>query len=246
MKKGIIALSLFVGLLLMSISAMAQAPNNNLVQNGSFEAGYEGTTQINGGWPSIHGFWAPIGYGGSTDTIPAWTVSGGGAPCPPHSREGQARSRGRRLGPPRRAPSPSSAWVSPISWAMAPTRSRRSILRIEQDVTAVRPVVKTGDTHRTLSADHLICTVPFPVPPERRDRAAAPGREAAGDRGAPVDLGGSVFLQTWSRFCESQGLSGLVLTDWPWSVFDATPPAPMVAASSWKSPSAPLGLLLRG
>jgi hypothetical protein len=79
MKRSIIGLSLFVGLSLelVSISAMAQA-NNNLVQNGSFEDGYEATTQVNGGWPSNHGFWAPIGYAGATDTIPGWTVSGGG------------------------------------------------------------------------------------------------------------------------------------------------------------------------
>src|SRR6185369_8892441 len=79
MKRRIIGLSLFVGLSLelVSISAMAQA-NNNLVQNGSFEAGYEATTQVNGGWPSNHGLWAPIGYAGATDTIPGWTISGGG------------------------------------------------------------------------------------------------------------------------------------------------------------------------
>src|SRR5690349_1528045 len=81
MKKGnLIGLSLFVGLSLglTSIPAVAQATNNNLVQNGSFEEGYEDTTQTNGGWPSNHGFWAPIGYAGATDTIPDWTVSGGG------------------------------------------------------------------------------------------------------------------------------------------------------------------------
>src|SRR5262245_62532760 len=80
MKRNIVGLSLFVGLSLrlVSIPAVAQATNNNLVQNGSFEQGYEATTQINGGWPSNHGFWAPIGYNGATDTIPAWTVSGGG------------------------------------------------------------------------------------------------------------------------------------------------------------------------
>ena len=81
MRRSIIGLSLFVGLSLelVSSSAVAQATNNNLVQNGSFEVGYEATTQINGGWPSNHGFWAPIGYAGATDTIPDWTVSGGGA-----------------------------------------------------------------------------------------------------------------------------------------------------------------------
>src|SRR5262245_15610073 len=78
MKRSRIGLSLFVGLSLgfMSISAVAQA--TNLVQNGSFELGYEDTTQINGGWPNNHGFWAPIGYAGAIDTIPDWTVSGGG------------------------------------------------------------------------------------------------------------------------------------------------------------------------
>jgi len=78
MKRSIIGLSLFVGLWLMSISAVAQATSNNLVQNGSLEDGYEGTTGINGGWPNNHGLWAPIGYFGASDTIPDWTVSVGG------------------------------------------------------------------------------------------------------------------------------------------------------------------------
>jgi Protein of unknown function (DUF642) len=76
MKRSILGLSLFVGASLVSISALAQA--TNLVQNGSFETGYEATTQVNSGWPGNHGFWAPIGYGGATDTIPNWTVGGGG------------------------------------------------------------------------------------------------------------------------------------------------------------------------
>src|SRR5262249_13756213 len=79
-KRNLIGLSLFVGLLLklVSISAVAQVTNANLVQNGSFETGFEATTQVNSGWPSNHGFWAPIGYNGATDTIPNWTVGGGG------------------------------------------------------------------------------------------------------------------------------------------------------------------------
>jgi monoamine oxidase len=97
------------------------------------------------------------------------------------------------------------------------------VARIEQDATAVRAVVKAGDTHRTLSADYLICTVPFPVlrsveivpplPVEKR-RAIAELQSTSVAR---------VFLQTRSRFWEPQGLSGLVLTDRPWSVFPRTP-----------------------
>lgn len=81
MKRSLVGLSLFVAMTtqLASIPAIAQAPNVNLVQNGSFESGYEATTQVNGGWPNNHGLWAPIGYNGATDTIPDWTVVGGGA-----------------------------------------------------------------------------------------------------------------------------------------------------------------------
>ena len=80
MKRSFSRLSLLVGLslALLPIPGLAQATNTNLIQNGSFEAGYKATTQINGGWPNNHGFWAPIGYFGATDTIPYWTVSGGG------------------------------------------------------------------------------------------------------------------------------------------------------------------------
>jgi len=97
------------------------------------------------------------------------------------------------------------------------------VVRIEQDATAVRAVVKTGDTHRTLSADHLICTLPFqvlrnveivpPLPAEKR-RAIAELQSTSVAR---------IFLQTRSRFWEPQGLSGLVLTDRPWSVFPRAP-----------------------
>ena len=80
MRRSVVGLFLLVGLslALASIPAAAQTTSSNLVQNGSFEVGYESTTQIDGGWPANHGFWAPIGYFGATDTIPGWTASGGG------------------------------------------------------------------------------------------------------------------------------------------------------------------------
>lgn len=60
-------------------TALAFTPSAvNLVVNESFELGYEQTTAINGGWPDNADLWAPIGYFGATDTIPGWTVSGGG------------------------------------------------------------------------------------------------------------------------------------------------------------------------
>jgi monoamine oxidase len=97
------------------------------------------------------------------------------------------------------------------------------VVRIEQDATGVRAVVGTGGVHRTLSADHLICTVPFPVLrnveitpplPAEKQRAIAELQSTSVAR---------VFLQTRTRFWEPQGLSGVLLTDRPWAVFTHTP-----------------------
>ena len=78
MKSSSIGLSLLVGVSLQLTAIPAAAQTTNLVQNGSFEVGYETTTQTNGGWPHNHGLWAPVGYFGATDTIPLWTAGGGG------------------------------------------------------------------------------------------------------------------------------------------------------------------------
>src|SRR5216684_3572413 len=74
MKKSLLACALAV----VCGGLWTAAEGANLVVNGSFEQGYESTTEINGGWPNNAGFWAPIGYFGFTDTIPGWTVGGGG------------------------------------------------------------------------------------------------------------------------------------------------------------------------
>jgi monoamine oxidase len=97
------------------------------------------------------------------------------------------------------------------------------VVRIEQDAAAVRAIVKTGGAHRTLSADHLICTLPFPV---LRNVEIAPPLPAEKRRAiAELQLTSvaRIFLQTRTRFWEAQGLSGLLLTDRPWSVFPHAP-----------------------
>ena len=82
MKRSLFGLSLFavLSLELVSISAVAQATNNNLVQNGSFETGYEATTQINGGWPNNRRLLGRSGTSGRRTRFPigrpaaaAWT-----------------------------------------------------------------------------------------------------------------------------------------------------------------------------
>jgi len=97
------------------------------------------------------------------------------------------------------------------------------VVRIEQDATAVRVVVKTGGTHRTLSADHLICTVPFPVLRSIEISPPLPAEKRRAIAELQLTSVARVFLQTRTRFWESQGLSGLVLTDRPWIVFARTP-----------------------
>jgi len=97
------------------------------------------------------------------------------------------------------------------------------VVRIEQDATAVRAVVQTGGFHRTLSADHLICTVPFPVLRNVEIVPPLPAEKRRAIAELQLTSVSRIFLQTRTRFWESQGLSGVVLTDRPWSVFPRAP-----------------------
>ena len=97
------------------------------------------------------------------------------------------------------------------------------VVRIEQDATAVRAVVETGGVHRTLSADYLICTVPFPVLRSIEIVPPLPVEKQRAIAELQLTSVSWIFLQTRTRFWESQGLSGVVLTDRPWSVFTRPP-----------------------
>jgi len=97
------------------------------------------------------------------------------------------------------------------------------VVRIEQDATAVRAIVKTGGIHRTLSADYLICTVPFPVLRSVEIVPQLPAEKRRAIAELQLTSVSRIFLQTRSRFWEAQGLSGVVLSDRPWSVFPRTP-----------------------
>jgi monoamine oxidase len=97
------------------------------------------------------------------------------------------------------------------------------VVRIEQDAMGVRAVVKTGDAHRTLSADHLICAVPFPVLRNVEISPPLPAEKRRAIAELQLTSVARVFLQTRTRFWEPQGLSGVLLTDRPWAVFTHTP-----------------------
>jgi monoamine oxidase len=93
------------------------------------------------------------------------------------------------------------------------------VVRIEQDATGVRAVVRTGDVHRTLRGDYLICTVPFPVLRNVEIVPALPAEKRRAIAELQLTSVARIFLQTRTRFWEPQGLSGVVLTDRPWSLF---------------------------
>jgi monoamine oxidase len=97
------------------------------------------------------------------------------------------------------------------------------VVRIEQDAAAVRAVVRSGGAHRTLSADRLICTVPFPVLRTIEITPPLPADKQRAIAELPLTSVARVFLQTRTRFWEPQGLSGVLLTDRPWAVFTHTP-----------------------
>jgi len=89
------------------------------------------------------------------------------------------------------------------------------VVRIEQDAGSVKAVCLQGGTHRTLTADHLVCTLPFSV----LSRVEISPALSPEKRRAVTDLQytsvARVYLQTRTRFWEADGLSGLGLVDAP-------------------------------
>jgi monoamine oxidase len=96
------------------------------------------------------------------------------------------------------------------------------VTRIEQDSRKVRAVASQLGTHHTFEADHLICTVPFPVlrrvevyPPfsERRRRAIAELQYMPETR---------VIMQCRTRYWEAEGHNGFGMSDLPQEIWHPT------------------------
>jgi monoamine oxidase len=92
---------------------------------------------------------------------------------------------------------------------------RTALARIEQDQKRVTVTVTQNGHHHKLSADYLVCSIPFPV---LRSIQIAPAF-SAGKQRAIQELRylsvTRVFLQTKSRFWTASGLSGYAATDLP-------------------------------
>lgn len=89
------------------------------------------------------------------------------------------------------------------------------VVKIEQDDRSVRVVYRRGGEHTTLSADRVICAIPFSVL-RNVDMSSAVSREK---QRAIKQLSNTsvvrVFLQTRTRFWRDEGLTGGSITDLP-------------------------------
>lgn len=98
-----------------------------------------------------------------------------------------------------------------------------AVTRIERDASTVRVGFLHTGTYQTLTADRVICTIPFSV--LRRIEVVprfSPEKERAIEQ-LPYTSLARVYLQSKKRFWKDQGLSGWGLTDLPvrW-IWDAT------------------------
>jgi len=96
------------------------------------------------------------------------------------------------------------------------------VVRIEQTDAEAKVVLRRGDSHETLTADRVVCAIPFSV---LRDievlPAFSPEKHSAIHDIAHASVS-RVYLQTHTRYWEAQGLSGGSLTDFPMYSFDFT------------------------
>jgi len=89
------------------------------------------------------------------------------------------------------------------------------VVRMEQNTEQVRVIFAFAGQHHTLTADYLICTVPFSV---QRNIESSPALSIEKQR-AIEQLsylsGSKIFLQSKKRFWLEDGLSGFATTDLP-------------------------------
>jgi monoamine oxidase len=97
------------------------------------------------------------------------------------------------------------------------------VSRIEQNDREVKAVFQQFNSYQTLTADRLICAVPFTV---QRDIEVSPAFSVEKQRAIeqlPYLSASKIFLQSKQRFWISKGLSGFATTDLPiGQVWDVT------------------------
>jgi len=85
------------------------------------------------------------------------------------------------------------------------------VVRIEQDASQARVVFLDGGRRQTLTADNVLCTIPFSVL-RNIELPALSARKQDVIRSVGYDAVARVYLQTKNRFWEDKGLNGFVFT----------------------------------
>jgi len=106
------------------------------------------------------------------------------------------------------------------------------VVRIEQDAKTARVVFSKAGTTQTLSADSVLCTIPFSVL-RKIELPALSGRKRDVIKHTRYDAVSRVYLQTKNRFWEEQGLNGFALTSGGIEIWQPT----------WNQPG-PRGILM--
>jgi monoamine oxidase len=106
------------------------------------------------------------------------------------------------------------------------------VVRIEQDTKAARVVFLKSATQQTLTADSVLCTIPFSVL-RNVELPALSTRKQDVIRRTRYDAVSRVYLQTRNRFWEEKGLNGFAFTKGAIEIWQPT----------WNQPG-PRGILM--
>jgi monoamine oxidase len=107
-----------------------------------------------------------------------------------------------------------------------------AVVRIEQDANAARVVFRKAGVNETLTADSVLCTIPFSVL-RNIELPALPERKRDAIKSTPYDAVSRVYLQAKNRFWEEQGFNGFAFTSGAIEVWQPT----------WSQPG-PRGILM--
>ena len=107
-----------------------------------------------------------------------------------------------------------------------------AVVKIEQDASQARVVFSSGGRKQTVTADNVVCTIPFSVLRDL-DLPALSERKRDIIKRTHYDAVSRVYLQTKNRFWEAKGLNGFAFTSGAIEIWQPT----------WSQPG-PRGILM--
>ena len=107
-----------------------------------------------------------------------------------------------------------------------------AVVKIEQDATSARVVFRKAGANETLTADSVLCTIPFSVL-RNIDLPALPQRKRDAIKRTEYAAVSRVYLQTKNRFWQEQGFNGFAFTSGAVEIWQPT----------WNQPG-PRGILM--